>query len=181
VGCRSSCVMSLTPTFDAAVWRAVLGYDQELCREATSAFARELSRSLKHRAKQLLGLGSVDEALTGMVVVVQRTDGALRLNVHLHPAVLDGVHVRSEEGALVFYSLPAPSSVQVADIARRTARCLHQAFQAQGRPSPWDQEPTFAEGGGAERDPLSLEQPGLYACYEAAASAARILPQLEHP
>jgi hypothetical protein len=62
----------------------------------------------------------------------------------------------------------------VADIARRTARCLHQAFQALGRPSPWDQEPTFAEGGGAERDPLSLEQPGLFACYEAAAQGVAV-------
>src|SRR5690606_24065614 len=32
--------------------RAVLGYDRELCRVAASAFAKELSRSLKHRAKR---------------------------------------------------------------------------------------------------------------------------------
>jgi len=64
--------------------RAVLGYDKELCRAAASAFAQELSRSLKHRAKRALGLASVEDALTGLVVVVQRTDGALRLNCHLH-------------------------------------------------------------------------------------------------
>jgi hypothetical protein len=45
--------------------RAVLGYDKDLCREAASAFAKELSRSLKRRAKALLGLSSVDQALTG--------------------------------------------------------------------------------------------------------------------
>jgi hypothetical protein len=64
--------------------RAVLGYDKELGRAAASAFAKELSRSLKRRAKRELGLSSVDDALPGLVVVVQRTDGALRLNCHLH-------------------------------------------------------------------------------------------------
>jgi hypothetical protein len=38
--------------------RAVLGYDKELCRAATHAFAKEVSRSLKLRAKQELGLHS---------------------------------------------------------------------------------------------------------------------------
>lgn len=67
----------------------MLGYDKQLGRAAASAFAKELSRSLKRRAKQQLRLRSVDEALTGLVVVVQRTDGALRLNVHLHVLALD--------------------------------------------------------------------------------------------
>ena len=54
--------------------RAVLGYDRDLCRAAVSAFVRELSRSLQHRAKARLGLSSVDQALTGSVAVVQRTE-----------------------------------------------------------------------------------------------------------
>src|SRR5690606_16497044 len=61
------------------------------------------------RAKQQLGLGSVDEALPGLVVVVQRTDGALRLNVHLHVLGLDGVYVE-DEGELRFHTLGTPSS-----------------------------------------------------------------------
>ena len=54
--------------------RAVLGYDQDLCRAAVSAFTTELSRSLKHRAKAVLGLSSVQQALTGSVAIVQRTE-----------------------------------------------------------------------------------------------------------
>jgi hypothetical protein len=70
--------------------RAVLGYDKELCGAATHAFAKEVSRSLKLRAKQELGLHSVSLALTGMVAVVQRPDGALRLNRCARYLVLSG-------------------------------------------------------------------------------------------
>ena len=59
-----------------------------------AAFAKELQRSLKWRAKALLGLGTVQEAFTGLVVAVQRSDSALRLNVHLYVLALDGVYVR---------------------------------------------------------------------------------------
>lgn len=152
--------------------RAVLGYDKELGREAASAFAKELSRSLKRRAKKQLGLRSVDEALTGLVVVVQRTDGALRLNVHLHVLGLDGVYVDHEHGELRFHTLGTPSSVEVGDIARRTALRLHRAFQKKGRHSPWDEDHAFADSGDA--DPFSLEEPGLFACYQAAASGVAV-------
>ena len=152
--------------------RAVLGYDRELCREAVSAFARELSRSLKRRAKRELGLSSVDDALTGLVVVVQRTDGALRLNCHLHVLGLDGVYVEDEQGELGFHILGTPPSAEVRDIARGTALRLHRAFQKKGRQSPWDDEHAFVDSG--EADPFSLEEPGLYACYQAAASGVAV-------
>jgi Putative transposase/Transposase zinc-binding domain len=152
--------------------RAVLGYDKELCREAVRAFAKELSRSLKHRAKRELGLSGVDDALTGLVVVVQRTDGALRLNVHLHVLALDGVYVEDEQGELGFHALGTASSAEVADIARRTARRLHRAFQKQGRISPWDDEHAFVDSG--DTDPFSLDEPGLFACYQAAASGIAV-------
>jgi hypothetical protein len=152
--------------------RAVLGYDRELCRAAASAFAKELSRSLKRRAKRELGLSSVDDALTGLVVVVQRTDGALRLNCHLHVLGLDGVYVEDEQGELGFHTLGTPSSAEVRDIARRTALRLHRAFQKKGRQSPWDDEHALVDS--SEADPFSLEEPGLYACYQAAASGVAV-------
>ena len=90
----------------------------------------------------------------------------MRLNVHVYVLALDGVYVRERaDGPLTFHALPTPSAAQVADVARRTAERLGRAFKAQGRPSPWDEvEPS-------EPDPeaLSLQQPGLFACYEAAA------------
>jgi hypothetical protein len=152
--------------------RAVLGYDQDLCRAAVSAFAQELSRSLKHRAKAQLGLSSVDHALTGSVAVVQRTDGALRLNTHLHVLGLDGVYVEDNQGDLRFHALPTPSAAEVADVARRTARRLHRAFAKKGRPSPWDHEHGW--GDADDTDPLQADQPGLFACYQAAASGVAV-------
>jgi len=41
-------------------------------------------------------------ALTGSVAVVQRTDSAVRLNVHVHLLALDGVYVEDEHGELSF-------------------------------------------------------------------------------
>ncbi|MBE7484258.1 MAG: transposase zinc-binding domain-containing protein [Polyangiaceae bacterium] len=63
--------------------RALLGYDRKLCAEVVSAFMAEVDRSLRWRAKRQLGLASVADAHTGGVAAVQRTDSALRLNVHL--------------------------------------------------------------------------------------------------
>ncbi len=60
--------------------RVLLGYERRLCAEVLEAFVLELSRSLKRRAKAILGLDTVDDALTGAVSVIQRGDSALRLN-----------------------------------------------------------------------------------------------------
>jgi hypothetical protein len=67
-------------------------------------------------------LASVAEAHTGTVTFIQRFDSALRLNVHAHTLVLDGVYIRNAGSAeLDFESLPAPSVEEVQDVARRTA------------------------------------------------------------
>ena len=114
----------------------------------------------------------MDQALTGSVAVVQRTDGAIRLNTHLHVLSLDGVYVEDDYGELHFHTLPTPSSAEVADIARRTAQRLHRAFVQSGKSSPWDDEHCFGDAG--ETDPLEASQPGLFACYQAAATGIAV-------
>ena len=90
--------------------RALLGYDKQICAEVSAAVIKELDRSLKWRAKKLLGLSTVKQALTGAVAAVQRVDSALRLNVHFHILCLDGVYVREcasdDGGPLIFHPLP---------------------------------------------------------------------------
>jgi len=140
--------------------RAVLGYDRKLCADVVAAFLGEVSRSLRHRAKRELGLGSVSRMHTGAVAVVQRADSALRLNVHVHALALDGVYVRDgAKGPLTFHPLAAPTRAHVEDVARRTARRVEKVFQKHGRSF---ERPT-------EDDPLPDDQPVLASCYAAAA------------
>jgi hypothetical protein len=51
--------------------RALCGYDRRLCADVVRAFVLEVSRSLRRRAKRVLGLASVKQAHTGAVAFVQ--------------------------------------------------------------------------------------------------------------
>lgn len=147
--------------------RALLGYDRGLCAEVVSAFAGELSRSLKRRAKRELRLASVEDAHTGAVCAVQRTDGALRLNVHLHVLALDGVYVRdTDSGALRFEELGTPSHAEVLDVARRTAERVDRLLRRRGRSLEREGDEPVPE--------LVLDEPGLASCYAAAAHGVSV-------
>ena len=81
-------------------------------------FIAALRRSLRRPAK--LELRSVDDAQIGAITFVQRADSSLRLNVHFHSLVLDGVYVRDDAGVLQFHALSTPTPEHVADVARWT-------------------------------------------------------------
>lgn len=107
------------------------------------------------------------DAHTGAVCAVQRTDGALRLNVHLHVLALDGVYVRdAESGALKFEELGTPSHADVLDIARRTAERVDTLLRKRGRSLEPEGDEPVAE--------LLLDEPGLAACYSAAAQGLSV-------
>ncbi len=148
--------------------RALAGYDRRLCALIASAFVGELSRSLKRRAKKELRLPSIADAHPGAVAAVQRTDGALRLNVHLHVLALDGVYVRHQgSGELRFHALLTPTRADVEDVARRTAARIEKILRASGR--------TFGpEEDDAPPPELTLDEPGLAACYAAAAQGISV-------
>ena len=142
--------------------RSLLGYDKRLCAATLAAFVKECFRSLKRRAKACLGLASVRHALTGAVAAIQRTDSSLRLNVHFHVLVLDGVYVRdATTRKLEFHTLPAPTTAEVADMALRTAHRLDKLLRAQGRSLLPD------ECNDPEPLAVQLEHPEA-ACYDAA-------------
>ena len=84
------------------------GYKRAFCTEIIEAFVASLTTELRQRAKRQLGLSSVSKAHAGLVTFVQRSDGALRLNVHLHTLALDGVYVRNTGGKLEFHALARP-------------------------------------------------------------------------
>ena len=149
--------------------RSVLGYDSRLCSEVMTAFATELMRSYKRRAKRQLGLASVADAFTGTITFVQRFDSALRLNVHGHTLALDGVYVCDEEGELRFQTLPEPTVGDVTDVATRTAARIERVLEQHGR---YLDEPT--EHGDEQ---LSLDYPALASCYQAATSGRQLLDE----
>jgi hypothetical protein len=140
--------------------RTLCGYDRKLCAEVVGAFVGELERSLRFRAKHELKLPSACSAHTGVITFVQRFDSGLRLNVHAHCLVLDGVYVRDPSGALVFHPLGAPNAEQVAAVAARTAARVEKVLKRHGR--SLEGEP------GDDEDPIIQKDPALAACYGAA-------------
>ena len=149
--------------------RALLGYDRHLCSEVLGAFAGEVMRSLKWRAKRALSLSSINDALTGTVTVVQRVDSSLRLNVHFHLLALDGVYVHQKgDGALVWHSLPTPTRAEVEDVAARTVRRIQGILRAHGR----SLDPALQTVD--EPDRFAQDEPALAACYAAAAQGVSV-------
>ena len=143
--------------------RVRAGYDRDVCAMVLDTFVRELQRSYRWQAKREFGLSSVEDAFTGMVTVIQRFDSALRLNVHFHTLVLDGVYVKSDNGELRFLRLSRPSEDDVYEVARRTSKKVQAELAKRGRTS--DRE---SNGDGAGEI-----EPGLFACYDVAARAPK--------
>jgi hypothetical protein len=146
--------------------RYALAYDRRLCADVLDAFVRALSRSLRWRAKRLLALSSVQDALVGAVSFIQRADSSLRLNVHFHTVALDGVYVRDAAGKLVFHALPEPSAEELAQVAQWTHAALGRVLERHGRSLESDEGRT---------DALSAEEPALAACYGASAADVQML------
>lgn len=146
--------------------RILLGYDRRLCAEVMSAFTGAVSRSLRRRAKAQLGLPSVDDAHVGAVTFIQRSDAALRLNVHAHSLFLDGVYVRHSIGALAFHALAAPRFNVVQQVAQWTHTHIIKILLAHGRK---------LDGPGDEPAELTHDQPVLASCFAASAADIQLL------
>jgi hypothetical protein len=71
----------------------------------------------RDRARRILGLSG----RCGAVTVVQRFGGALNMNVHFHVMVLDGVHVETVPGRVVFRALARPTAAEMQGLVWRTS------------------------------------------------------------
>ena len=153
----------------------LLGYNRDLCAAVLGAFAEEVSRSLRWRAKRLFGLNSVEDAHTGAITFVQRFDSAVRLNVHSHVLALDGVYVEgagdADAGALEFMAPPAPSADEVLDVAQRTAKRVCALLEKRGR---------TLDGGDDAEAMLAQDQRVLASCYSAAAEGKVLLGHADY-
>jgi hypothetical protein len=142
--------------------RYAMGYDAELCSAVLAEFINALRRSLRRRAKLALGLRSVEDAQFGALTFIQRGDSSLRLNVHFHCLVLDGVYVREPGGQLPFHALPRPTPEDVVQVARWTHEGIARVLARHGRLLD-----SF--------DALADEQPALASCYDASVSDRQLL------
>jgi len=162
--------------------RALLGYDRRLCSLVLRAFTEEVQRSLKRRAKKVLGLIGVALAHTAGITFIQRFDSALRLNVHFHSLFLDGAYIEQSDGSLEFCELAEPTPEQVADVARRTARRVADALRKAGK----SLTPEF-DTDHEDTDAFAESQAALALCYASAARGVDITgeragqPSLRHP
>jgi len=144
--------------------RYAMGYNRKLCADVLRAFIDSLRRSLRHRAKQQIGLRSVRDAQFGAVTFVQRADSALRLNPHFHTLCLDGVYVRDKHGVLQFHPHGEPTAEEVAQVAAWTHAGLVRVLARHG-----------LEGVDEHPDELLAEQPVLASCYGASAGDRQLL------
>ncbi|MBX3130298.1 MAG: transposase [Polyangiaceae bacterium] len=101
---------------------------------------------------------------------MQRTDSALRLNVHMHALVLDGVYVHASDdprSPLEFRELDTPTHADMAEVAARTAARVERILRAHGR----SLDPELGDDTPLE---LVFDEPGLAACYAAAAQGVAV-------
>ena len=132
-----------------------LAYDASLVSDVLGIFTKTVFASLIRRAREF---GAVRKAQSGAVSFIQRFDSALRLNLHLHSLVIEGVYADDDDGQPQFQVLPAPDNEEIARLTESLARRIRKFLQQRGL-GP-DSDP-------AESDPLSRDQPWLSGIYAA--------------
>jgi hypothetical protein len=63
---------------------------------------------------------------TGLVTVIQRFGSDLRLNIHFHTLIIEGVYAEDGSGGLTFCPLPAPSNEDVLDVLTRVVKRIEK-------------------------------------------------------
>jgi Putative transposase len=126
-------------------WRLRAGYAPGVCSALLRAFTRALDITIRERVASVTSIPA-GELETGMCSVVQRTDSALRLNVHFHVLALDGAY----DAHHVFHTLSSPSATDLEALAATTVRLAQEYLRWLGRDleGPAEQD---------ERDPSALE------------------------
>jgi hypothetical protein len=131
-----------------------MAWDHRLSRRVLRCFIRELDKFYRKQARKL----GIRRAKTGAVTVIQRSGGALNLNVHFHTAALDGVFTMSADGKLAFDGTRPPSGDEIKElvkrIRKRVLKMLKRARISLVAEDVWD-------------DPLVDEYPALAAACSA--------------
>jgi len=107
--------------------RARVAFDSELRRLVLRAFLRVVFAWLRRQGRAQ----GVREPRCGSVTFEQRFGSDLRLNLHFHVLVLDGVYSASS-GEAVFHRVAAPSDEEQAELVAKVYRKVRPNSRASG-------------------------------------------------
>ena len=149
------------------VLRYRLAYDHELCRAVLKVYVRALLGFHRRRARRL----GVEAGQGGSVTVIQRFGAGLRLNLHFHTTVIDGVFTRGPDGeGVVFTELPPPTDDEVATLLRTVVTRVRRLLVRRGLLG------SEADGAPPEpADPASTEAPALATLQQASLRGVQAL------
>ncbi len=107
--------------------RARVAFDSELRRLVLRAFLRVVFAWLRRQGRAQ----GVREPRCGSVTFEQRFGSDLRLNLHFHVLVLDGVYSASS-GEAVFHRVAAPSDEEQAELVAKVYRKVRRILERRG-------------------------------------------------
>jgi hypothetical protein len=108
-----------------------LAHDRELTAEVLRVFVRAVFASLRRQSRPTRSVPG--PAHGGAVTFVQRFGGALNLNVHFHPLVLDGAYQSSgDDRALRFHAAPPPATEELGQVLSRVVRGIARVIERRG-------------------------------------------------
>ncbi len=105
-----------------------MAFKSDLRRLVLREFLRAVYAWIRRQARKL----GVRRSHCGSVTFVQRFGSDLRLNVHFHALVLDGIYAVAENGELLFHPAPAPNEDDLARIACRVRSRVARELEASG-------------------------------------------------
>ena len=107
--------------------RAPLAYEPGLIGVVARVFADSLLRWYGRRLAPSNGT-----AQGGLLTVIQRSSGDMRLNPHLHVVALDGLYVAGADGRPVFRALGRLKTDEVADVVQIAKIRVCKALERRG-------------------------------------------------
>jgi hypothetical protein len=133
-----------------------VAYDRDLCSAVLGAFLGTVFSFQRRRARRLLDLA---DGKTGSVTFIQRSGGAINLNVHYHVLVIDGVYAAAEGTKTPTFSpLPPPDDDEIARVTAAIAKRIVRLLKRRG---------LLVDEGAPAEDPLLRDEPLLAGCASA--------------
>lgn len=112
--------------------RNLVAYNARLTSAILTAHMKSVFRYYRRKAKKLLNLRSMQQAIPAALTSIQRASANAVVNLHYHTLTPDGVYVlESPDGPVTFHHLP-PTPAEVAAVADDTCRRVVRLLRRRG-------------------------------------------------